>query len=821
MAKSNYTNDDLTNYYAKIYAEIENETTADPYGNYIYQRVKAGQKTIFNKSQSEIRNFDMSFLDTIESVYPALLKIMRDPKKSIRYENDVVAVEKARKVNSDTVRHLASHTELIKEIAKNGDVIPSKVLTTFAEEELAIYENRFIKSLVKRIELFLERRYEVMKVSLESFETEKMQVTNVFMLSGQEVTIDLGVAIKNDLTADVETTKEQYQRLLQVRQNIQGLKNSEFMRALAKAKDVLPPIMKTNIIIHNPDFKLCYGLWLYLDRVDGIATNVDVKEKNYKFTQIFNKDVNEVMALALTAFIKNRNIDGIYATKKLPQVKAPKPEENQDLELEMNLEADNKTLEDYTMNELLLSQTSEYFEQSLDAIQRTGTKYNESVRVVYRQMLDMLDQIYPKAFGVTDEELESKDLYEQLEYARRRLMVFKIVRQAKQMNIARMGKEEKNIDRIIEKLQEKIKVKEQKDQERLERERQRMEAKRLAELERERKREARKRRLEEAALARQKELERERIEQEYARTSISPEKQAEIDIMKPLMESNREYLKKLREDAIKAEQAQIEAANQDNAPVRRKDEYDDLSDEELEALMKQNDMENQAPEVQAQAEPEVEEKPKKKVVAKKKAEDKASDDKSEEKPKKAQPKKKAKAKVDTSKDLDEMTDEELEALMNQNFEGDMASADMPESTTNDTEEAPIEEVKPEPEVEDKPKKSNVVLKKPEKKKGNPNFGKKKVEDTPTPEAKEEPKVEETPKEMTPEEEQQAQSKAIDDAMSNKHDNISDTDIDDLSDDELDKLMAENGLFDEEESSNAEDISDKLKKKPTISIKKKQ
>ena len=206
--------------------------------------------------------------------------------------------------------------------------------------------------------------------------------------------------------------------------------------------------------------------------------------------------------------------------------------------------------------------------------------------------------------------------------------------------------------------------------------------------------------------------------------------------------------------------------------------------------------------------------------AKKKAEDKTSD-KPEEKPKKAQPKKKAKAKVDTSKDLDEMTDEELEALMNQNFEGDMASADVAESTTNDTLDAPIEEAQPEPEVEEKPKKSNVVLKKPEKKKGNPNFGKKKVEDTPTPEAKEEPKSEDAPKEMTPEEEQQAQSKAIDDAMSNKHDNISDTDIDDLSDDELDKLMAENGLFDEEESSNAEDISDKPKKKPTISIKKKQ
>ena len=33
----------------------------------------------------------------------------------------------------------------------------------------------------------------------------------------------------------------------------------------------------------SPDFKLCYGLWLYLDRVDGIATNIDVKEKSYKY----------------------------------------------------------------------------------------------------------------------------------------------------------------------------------------------------------------------------------------------------------------------------------------------------------------------------------------------------------------------------------------------------------------------------------------------------------------------------------------------------------------------------------------------------------
>ncbi len=504
MAKQKNDTDALTAYYDNIYATLDEQTQKDDYGAYLYKRVKGGQKTVYNKTQAEIRNFDMSFLDVIESVYPAMLKIMRNPKKTIRYDEEVVAVEKAKKVNSQTVRHLSSHTQLIKEITKAGDVIPSKVLTTYAEEELAIYENRFIKSLVRRCEMFLERRYEVMKVSLESFATDRLNVSNEFLMSGQKVTVNLDISIKSDLTTNVEATKAQYERLLNVREMIQGLKGTEFMRALAKAREVLPPIMKTNIILHNPDFKLCYGLWLYLDRVDGISNDVEIKEKSYKFGQKFEHDVNEVMALALTTFIKNRDIEGIYYSKNLQTVKAPKPQQNENIELEMNFNADNKKLEDYTMNQILLEKTAEFFEASMEGMKQTGNVFNESVRVVYRQMLEMLDQIYPKAFGISDDELESKDLYEQLEYARRQKMVVNIVKQQKQMNILRMGKEEKRCDKLIEKITKKIASAE--EQERLRQEeiaRKEEEARKKAE-EARLKEEARKKALQDDAIEKQK-----------------------------------------------------------------------------------------------------------------------------------------------------------------------------------------------------------------------------------------------------------------------------------------------------------------------------
>ncbi len=450
----------LEDFYQKIYKDLEEKTIQDELGNYIYNRVNKGTKKTYNKTQIEVRNFNMDFLNVIESTYPALLKIMRDPKKSIRYEEEIVAVEKARKINSDTVRHLSSHTHLIKEIKDNGDVIPAKVLTTFSEEELAIYENRFIKSLVKRIEIFLERRYEVMSASLDSYEAEHLNVVNDFLMSGKKVNMQVDISVKEIFTKDVKATHKDYERLLYVRELIQGLKGSEFMRALAKAKDVLPPIMKTNILLHNPDFQMCYNLWIYLDRTDGIAFDIDVKEKNYRYTAELDQNVNEAMTLLLASFLRSRQIEGIVVSKPKDKLKAPKPEPNPSIVDPLTLEPDNKKLEDYRMNEYLLNQTARYYEASFDGMQRSGSTENESLRIVYRQMLEMMDQIYPRVFNVSDEELDKADLYKRLEYARKKQMVLKVVQKQKQMNIARMGKSIKKCDKDIETLERRIKMKE-------------------------------------------------------------------------------------------------------------------------------------------------------------------------------------------------------------------------------------------------------------------------------------------------------------------------------------------------------------------------
>jgi hypothetical protein len=253
--------------------------------------------------------------------------------------------------------------------------------------------------------------------------------------------------------------------------------------------------------------------------------------------------MNTVMTLALTAFIKNREIEGIYNSKNLPIMKAPKVENNQEIELDPTLEADHNKLEDYKMNELLLSETAKYFEGSFKGLMRSGVPYSESIRVVYRQMLEMLDQIYHRVFNVADEELEAKDLHEQIEYARRRMQVLQAVRTQKQANVMGMAREEKKIERIITNLDRKIEIQTAKERAKEEKRKAREEALRLQAIAKAKAQEEKRRRLEKEAIARQKEAEKKRLEKEKAKAKEDAKKARQRERAKQLAAKKREHMK--------------------------------------------------------------------------------------------------------------------------------------------------------------------------------------------------------------------------------------------------------------------------------------
>ena len=119
-------------------------------------------KVVVNSSFQSVE-YDYSWIDKIEETIIYLDNIIRNPKRFIMQEEEIVPVEKAKKISQETIKHLAQHTDLIQDVSEDGTITPSKVLNVNKEESFDIYENRFIISLLNNLNYFFQLRKEVTK----------------------------------------------------------------------------------------------------------------------------------------------------------------------------------------------------------------------------------------------------------------------------------------------------------------------------------------------------------------------------------------------------------------------------------------------------------------------------------------------------------------------------------------------------------------------------------------------------------------------------------------------------------------------------------
>ena len=96
------------------------------------------------------RSIDTEWVEKIEAALPSLDIIVRRPTVAIEDVEEVLPIELTRRVSEKSIKHLARHTNLIREV--DGDeVTPSHLLNVFREETLLTYENRFINTLLHQL----------------------------------------------------------------------------------------------------------------------------------------------------------------------------------------------------------------------------------------------------------------------------------------------------------------------------------------------------------------------------------------------------------------------------------------------------------------------------------------------------------------------------------------------------------------------------------------------------------------------------------------------------------------------------------------------
>lgn len=219
---------------------------------------------------SEGANFD--WLDEIEFALTYLDNIVRSPRVILVSEQEVVKIERAKKITVESVKDLARNTFYIEKIdLKNQDVQPSKILEVHNEESYNTYENRFIYTLIDLISRFVSKKERLLD-NLENKNKRLLEYTGSTNINGEhvDVQIKLNSSINSKYEKEKDELKKIKERIKKVKQYLTIWYKSELIKDLQKARAsfVVPPIKKTNLILKNPNFQIATRLWEFLYSYD-------------------------------------------------------------------------------------------------------------------------------------------------------------------------------------------------------------------------------------------------------------------------------------------------------------------------------------------------------------------------------------------------------------------------------------------------------------------------------------------------------------------------------------------------------------------------
>lgn len=455
---------DLYKSFYQEYQKAFKTLKENDFTNYFYDQFLAGEVLIYQKNISETKNFDEEWIRTLESYFPSLNKIIADPKTSLKYEEEVVIIEKARKITAQSVRHLAANTHNIRDI-KDGMVIPKKILTTYPEVQYGTYENRLIMTLIDKLFYFVRHRYEIIKTNVESFQTKHFNLQSKFPFNKTEVSYNLEIKLKEDL--DDKTINEYNLNLLkrveQLNKLVTSFKQSSFMENMKNEKKVYPPLIKSNIIMKNVDYHNAYLLWLFLDRYTTLAYDVDILEKDLTFDEEYLNDVYQTSLINfLTVSYNQENREALYdlikdKAYKRKAVRVVKKDIDSLIETPEPFE-----VEDTIINEYYLEKYKELFSKAVSYHETQTKSYETALKRALRETLQITNALYESFFELNEEEdifrrlIKEPDPLTELNDAKEKAIIATMIREVKEVDYKESLKLERSLHKKIASLDLKL-----------------------------------------------------------------------------------------------------------------------------------------------------------------------------------------------------------------------------------------------------------------------------------------------------------------------------------------------------------------------------
>ena len=297
----------------------------DRYFRYLFELAQASETTIDQQREELVKVVDEEWISVIEDSLDAINNVIEKPRRFITTEQEVVPVSLAKKISSDSVRHLSQNTQFLAP-SDDGGVHPTKILNVNMAETYDLYENRFVYHLIQRLLTFVDRRTDVI------FWSTGNEVRNRFTMHSKigdayeeiEYNVEMTVKDRQNFAENDADNMDTFMRIDRVRRLVMALRGSSFCQLMKGCSVVRSPIQRTTLIMKDPNYRKCFQLWQFMERYDKVGYSIQVKDSALAFddeylTQMYTNLINNY-AVFKSLVSDDRNLTELASEQREPVV---------------------------------------------------------------------------------------------------------------------------------------------------------------------------------------------------------------------------------------------------------------------------------------------------------------------------------------------------------------------------------------------------------------------------------------------------------------------------------------------------------------------
>lgn len=259
--------------------------------NEILTHLAEGEGYARMSQQQMLRSVDEIWVKAVEDCISSLDELIRNPNHFIAETEDILPIERTKRISGRSIAHLGRHTDYLS-MGADGEYTPTKMLNVFREDSLLTYENKFLNTLINRLYAFVNKRYKVAKEYGADEKLECFEFENNFTYGEGKGKIKVSIAYsERNLDADIKNDllgTSLWNRVERLNNIVTGYINSPFAKEMDR-NFVHPPIMRTNAIIKNKYFRECLALWEFIESYNDAGYGILVDEKTEEMSPEYIK----------------------------------------------------------------------------------------------------------------------------------------------------------------------------------------------------------------------------------------------------------------------------------------------------------------------------------------------------------------------------------------------------------------------------------------------------------------------------------------------------------------------------------------------------